>query len=266
VQDDAHIFCAEEQIKNEIQRAIRFMQRVYGIFGFEFSLELSTRPEKYMGEIEVWNKAEKELAEALDGFKADTGIAWKLNPGDGAFYGPKIDIHIRDALGRSYQCATIQLDFQLPIRFGLEYVDAEEKLRRPVIIHRAILGSVERMFAILTEHTAGKWPFWLSPRQAMVIPITEKAFDYANDLAKQFTEAGFFVDADLSDKKFQKKIPLAQTAGYNFMLVVGEQEMNSRTVNVRPRDTDSTKDSFEGQAIKVEDMLEKFKQLANEFK
>lgn len=266
VQDDAHIFCAEDQIKTEIQRAINFMKRVYGIFGFEFSLELSTRPEKYMGEIEVWNKAEKELAEALDGFKAETGIAWKLNPGDGAFYGPKIDIHIRDALGRSYQCATIQLDFQLPIRFNLEYVDAEEKLRRPVIIHRAILGSVERMFAILTEHTAGKWPFWLSPRQAIVIPISEKVFDYANEIAKQFSEAGFFVDADLSDKKFQKKIPLGQTAGYNFMLVVGEQEKTNRTVNVRPRDTDSTKESFEGQAIKVDDMLQKFQQLAKEFK
>jgi threonyl-tRNA synthetase len=161
-QDDAHIFCTTEQIEAEVTGALDFLTHIYGIFGFEFQLALSTRPEKFLGEIETWNQAEKALADCLN----KNGKEWKLNPGDGAFYGPKIDIHVFDALKRKHQCATIQLDFQLPIRFKLAYQsDSNNEFKRPVIIHRAILGSVERMIAILCEHTGGKWPFWLSPRQ-----------------------------------------------------------------------------------------------------
>jgi len=204
-QDDAHIFCTHDMIKSEIKSCLEFMQNVYGIFGFEFTLELSTRPkENFLGEIEIWDKAEKALEESLNDF----GKPWKLNPGDGAFYGPKIDIHIQDALKRSHQCATIQLDFNLPERFSLEYQAGEGEgghMKRPVIIHRAILGSVERMIANLTEHFAGKWPFWLSPRQVIVLPVSEKFNDYAIQVQKQIHENNFYVDVELSDKKLQKK-------------------------------------------------------------
>jgi len=231
-QDDAHIFCAPNQVKDEITNALAFMQTVYGIFGFEFSLELSTRPDKYLGELSQWEEAEKQLGEALNGF----GKAWKLNPGDGAFYGPKIDIHISDALKRRHQCATIQLDFQLPIRFSLQFLDSNDKAERPVIIHRAIYGSIERFTAILIEHLAGKWPLWLSPRQICVIPVSEKLNEYAKTVESEFFEAGFYVDADLTDKSLKKKIRDAQLSQYNFILVVGEKEKEEGSVNVRTRD------------------------------
>jgi len=235
-QDDAHIFCREDQIKQEMQGALDFLGHVYGIFDFKFRMELSTRPEKYLGELETWNRAEGVIAEVLDGFKAKTGQEWKINPGDGAFYGPKIDIHISDALGRSFQCATIQLDFQLPIRFNLEYVDAKDSFSRPVIIHRAIFGSLERFIAILTEHTGGKWPFWISPRQVIVLPVGENFNDYAEEVRKFVHDAGYHSDINDSDQKLQKKIREAELAQYNYILVVGQQEKDARTVNVRTRD------------------------------
>ncbi|XP_007479536.1 threonine--tRNA ligase 2, cytoplasmic [Monodelphis domestica] len=175
-QDDAHIFCRMEQIEEEMKGCLEFLQSVYTVFGFSFQLNLSTRPENFLGEIEIWNQAEEQLQNSLKEF----GKPWKLNPGDGAFYGPKIDIKIKDAIGRYHQCATIQLDFQLPIRFNLTYVskDSDDKTR-PVIIHRAILGSVERMIAILSENYGGKWPFWLSPCQVMVIPVGPTCEEYA---------------------------------------------------------------------------------------
>ena len=259
-QDDAHIFCAKSQIKGEIKSALQFMQHIYGIFGYEFSLELSTRPENFMGEVALWESAEKQLAEVLDEYKADTGKAWKLNPGDGAFYGPKIDIHISDALKRSHQCATIQLDFQLPIRFELEYVNEQDILERPVIIHRAILGSVERTFAILIEHTAGKWPFWISPRQVIICPISDKLADYANEVGKVLHDAGFYVDVDLTDKSLQKKIREAQLAQYNYILVVGEKEAEKRTVNVRTRDN-----VVHGEKS-LDEIVEEFKKITLEYK
>lgn len=216
--------------------ALNFMQYVYGIFGFQFSLELSTRPEeKFLGDIEMWNNAEKQLEEVLNEYSAETGNKWKLNPGDGAFYGPKIDIHIRDAMKRTHQCATIQLDFQLPIRFGLEFLNTQDQAEKPVIIHRAILGSVERMMAILIEHTGGKWPFWLSPRQAIVLPVADSLLGYANEVCQAIHNAGFYVDVDKTDHKLQKKIREAQLQQYNFILVVGEQEKQNRTVNIRTR-------------------------------
>ncbi|KAI7802113.1 putative threonine--tRNA ligase 2 [Triplophysa rosa] len=233
-QDDAHIFCTMDQIESEMKGCLDFLRRVYDVFGFSFQLHLSTRPEKFLGDIAVWNQAEKQLENSLKEF----GEPWKLNPGDGAFYGPKIDIKIKDAIGRYHQCATIQLDFQLPIRFNLVYVgkDGDDKAR-PVIIHRAILGSVERMIAILTENYAGKWPLWVSPRQVMLVPVNPSLEEYAKQVCKRFVEAGFMADADLdSGCLLNKKIRNAQLSQYNFILVVGEKERLTDSVNVRTRD------------------------------
>jgi len=256
-QDDAHIFTAPDLVESEIKGCLEFMQHVYGIFGFTFKLELSTRPEKHLGEPEMWDKAEHALKQALDAF----GHPWSLNPGDGAFYGPKIDIHIQDAIRRSHQCATIQLDFQLPIRFNLEYTgtDATELLR-PVIIHRAILGSVERMIAILTEHTAGKWPFWISPRQCIVLSVSDKYNEYATFVQKSVHDAGYYVDLDISDRKIPKKVREAQLAQYNYILVVGEEEFTAQTVNIRTRDNQQ-----HGQKS-IPDLLVEFAKIIKEFK
>uniref|UniRef100_A0A8C8BSL2 threonine--tRNA ligase n=1 Tax=Otus sunia TaxID=257818 RepID=A0A8C8BSL2_9STRI len=225
-QDDAHIFCAMEQIEEEIKSCLQFLRTVYDVFGFSFKLNLSTRPEKYLGDIEVWNQAEKQLENSLNDF----GEKWELNPGDGAFYGPKIDIQIKDAIGRYHQCATIQLDFQLPVRFNLTFT-------RPVIIHRAILGSVERMIAILTENYGGKWPLWLSPQQVMVVPVGPTCDEYAQKVRQHFHDAGLMADVDVDPGcTLNKKIRNAQLAQYNFILVVGEKEKASGTVNIRTRD------------------------------
>ncbi|CAN1321088.1 Threonine--tRNA ligase, mitochondrial 1 [Linum perenne] len=233
VQDDAHIFCRESQIKDEVRGVLEFIDYCYKVFGFTYELKLSTRPEKYLGKLETWDKAEAALTEALNEF----GKPWQIDEGDGAFYGPKIDISVSDALKRKFQCATLQLDFQLPDRFELEYsAEDEAKLERPVMIHRAILGSVERMFAILLEHYKGKWPFWLSPRQAIVCPVSAKSMDYAKQLRDQIHAAGYYVDADITDRKIQKKIREAQLAQYNYILVVGEEEANTGQVSVRVRD------------------------------
>lgn len=232
-QDDAHIFCTPEMIKDEISNCLEFLSAVYETFGFDFVLKLSTRPEKFLGEIEMWDKAEGQLKESLNKY----GKEWKLNPGDGAFYGPKIDITVTDALRRQHQCATIQLDFQLPIRFDLHYVSESGEKKRPVIIHRAILGSVERMIAILTESYGGKWPFWLSPRQCMVVPVAPPFDDYAKAVKKQLHEAGFEADYDVDPgDTMNKKIRNAQLEQYNFIFVVGEKEKTNNTVNVRTRD------------------------------
>ncbi|PIO25271.1 hypothetical protein AB205_0130530, partial [Aquarana catesbeiana] len=218
-QDDAHIFCTMEQIEEEIKGCLQFLQSVYAVFGFTFQLHLSTRPENYLGEIEMWNHAEKQLENSLNEF----GQPWKLNPGDGAFYGPKIDIKIRDAIGRYHQCATIQLDFQLPIRFNLTYVSNEgDDKKRPVIIHRAILGSVERMIAILCENYGGKWPFWLSPQQVMVVPVGPSCEDYAQQVIIAEGNSSKCL-APLTNKTF-------------VVLVVGEKERSNKAVNVRTRD------------------------------
>ncbi|NXN60748.1 SYTC protein, partial [Rynchops niger] len=233
-QDDAHIFCAMEQIEEEIKSCLQFLRTVYDVFGFSFKLNLSTRPEKYLGDIEVWNQAEKQLENSLNDF----GEKWELNPGDGAFYGPKIDIQIKDAIGRYHQCATIQLDFQLPVRFNLTFVshDGNDKTR-PVIIHRAILGSVERMIAILTENYGGKWPLWLSPQQVMVVPVGPTCDEYAQKVRQHFHDAGLMADVDVDPGcTLNKKIRNAQLAQYNFILVVGEKEKASETVNIRTRD------------------------------
>ncbi|KAK2837904.1 hypothetical protein Q5P01_015116 [Channa striata] len=233
-QDDAHIFCSMDQIEEEIKGCLDFLRTVYDVFGFTFKLNLSTRPEKFLGDVDVWDQAEKQLENSLNDF----GEKWVLNPGDGAFYGPKIDIQIKDAIGRYHQCATIQLDFQLPIRFNLNFVghDGDDQ-KRPVIIHRAILGSVERMIAILTENYGGKWPLWLSPRQVMVVPVGPTCEEYAQQVKQEFHSSGIMTDVDLDPGcTLNKKIRNAQLAQYNFILVVGEKEKTSNTVNVRTRD------------------------------
>ncbi|XP_050005150.1 threonine--tRNA ligase 2, cytoplasmic [Alexandromys fortis] len=254
-QDDAHIFCMVEQIEEEIKGCLHFLQYVYSTFGFSFQLNLSTRPEHFLGEVEMWDEAERQLQNSLMEF----GKPWKMNPGDGAFYGPKIDIKIKDAIGRYHQCATIQLDFQLPIRFNLTYVskDGDEK-NRPVIIHRAILGSVERMIAILSENYGGKWPLWLSPRQVMVIPVGPTCEDYALQVSKECFEEGFMADVDLDEScTLNKKIRNAQLAQYNFILVVGEKEKINNAVNVRTRDN-----KIHGE-ISIASVIEKLKNLKN---
>lgn len=239
-QDDAHIFCRPDQIKTEILAALDFMRFVYTVLGMTYQLELSTRPEKALGDIEVWNGAEAQLTEALNEFVGESN--WKINPGDGAFYGPKIDIKVYDAMERFHQCATVQLDFQLPIRFGLEYkTDAagEDSFARPVMIHRAMLGSVERMTAILAEHWGGKWPLWLSPRQVCIVPVDLKFSAYGAEVQEALHQAGYFVDLDDSKHKLNKKIREAQLAQYNFILVIGEKEKESKSVMVRRREGDA---------------------------
>ncbi|CAH0048005.1 unnamed protein product [Clonostachys solani] len=276
-QDDAHIFCTVDQIRDEIEGAFDFLYAVYGLFGFQFKLKLSTRPEKFIGDIAVWDMAEDKLRQALDSFVEKIDSKWEENPGDGAFYGPKIDITVYDALKRDFQCGTIQLDFNLPKRFKLRYVASkDEKLAeksaedddlptgygRPVMIHRAVLGSFERMIGILTEHFAGKWPFWLSPRQVLVVPVMPAANDYAQDVQKKFQEKGLFAEADLSANTFQKKIRTGQLEQYNFIFVVGAEEAESKTVNIRNRDDQSTQSK--GELIPVDTALEHLLKLKEE--
>lgn len=260
-QDDGHIYCREDQIEREIVNTLDFMKTVYTIFGMTYKLELSTRPDKALGEIEIWNKAEAALARAMDEFAGKGG--WRVNPGDGAFYGPKIDIKVMDAMDRVHQCATIQLDFQLPIRFGLQYQTGSkvkgEEFARPVMIHRAMLGSVERMFAVLCEHYGGKWPLWLSPRQVMVIPVHAEWNEYCEEVRQTLHDEGFYVDVDFSKSTFQKKVRNAQIAQYNFQLVVGEAEVKNGTVNIRTREN-----KVEGEK-KVQDFVNLLKDMRDNY-
>lgn len=327
-QDDAHIFCMPEQVKEEVTSCLLFMKHVYGIFGFEYELDLSTRPEHYLGEIEQWDIAEGMLEEALISFtgkKCGEKGGWDINPGDGAFYGPKIDIKVFDALHRRHQCATLQLDFQIPMRFDLQYqgknapattapdkskkevqaskvtgkgakaaraekADApgpgsasngdccgtgdvesarkdaaaapsvKEGFERPVMIHRAIFGSFERFFAILVEHFGGFWPFWLSPRQAIVVPVSEKFLDYAKQVQSKLREGFFHVDVDTSDRTLGKKLAEARNMYYNAILVVGEQEVTDGTVNLRVRGIEET------EVLTPEQTAEKFERWRSEHK
>jgi threonyl-tRNA synthetase len=233
-QDDGHIFCSMKDISKEIGSTLELIDKVYATLGFaDYEIVLSTRPETdYMGELSEWEAAEKALTDSLE----NNGKKWSLNLGDGAFYGPKIDFHISDALGRKHQTATIQLDFQLPARFNLKFQDADDSIQKPVLIHRAILGSVERMLAIILEHYSGRLPFWLSPRQVVVIPVSEKFGSYATRVLDKLKQTDFYVDIDLSDKAFGKKIREAQLLQYNFILIVGEREQDSGTVSVRTRE------------------------------
>ncbi len=231
-QDDAHVFCTPEQIEDEVLTVVRMIQRLYTVFGFaEILIELSTRPEKRLGSDEMWDQAEGSLRGALE----KEGIDYQVNPGDGAFYGPKIDFQVRDAIGRSWQLGTVQLDYQLPERFGLRYVGADGAEHQPVMIHRAMLGSVERFLGILIEHTAGKFPLWLAPVQAVVLPISEKFEDYARTVEQKLGAAGMRVELDARNEKLGYRIREAQVNQVPYMVVIGGREAEDGTVTVRRR-------------------------------
>ncbi len=229
-QDDAHIFCTPDQIEQQISEVIDFIFNMYTTFGFkDFHIELSTRPEDFIGDVAVWNISEKALENVLKAKKID----YKLNPGDGAFYGPKIDFHILDCLKRSWQCGTVQLDFSMPQRFGLEYTDADGEKKQPVMIHRALLGSMERFIGILLEHYGGFLPLWLSPVQVMVMPISEKFSRYADSVVQALQSAGIRVEQDCRNEKIGYKIRQAEINKIPYMIIVGEKEEQSRTVSMR---------------------------------
>ncbi len=229
-QDDAHVYCTEEQIADEVADICEAIDELYARFGFEdVRVELSTRPEKSMGSEEQWTKAEAALTEALDRQDRE----YELNPGDGAFYGPKIDFHVTDALGRSWQCGTCQLDFQMPERFDLSYVGADDAAHRPVMIHRALLGSMERFAGILIEHYAGRFPVWLAPVQAIVLPVSDRHNEYAGRVLAELREAGVRVEADDRSESVGKKIRDAELGRYPYMLVVGDREQEAGAVAVR---------------------------------
>jgi threonyl-tRNA synthetase len=229
-QDDAHVYCTEEQIADEVADICAAIDELYARFGFEdVRVELSTKPEKSMGSEEQWAKAEAALTEALD----RQGREYELNPGDGAFYGPKIDFHVTDALGRSWQCGTCQLDFQMPERFDLSYVGADDAAHRPVMIHRALLGSMERFAGILIEHYAGRFPVWLAPVQAIVLPVSDRHNAYAGRVLTELREAGVRVEVDDRSESVGKKIRDAELGRYPYMLVVGDREQEAGGVAVR---------------------------------
>ena len=236
-QDDAHCFLTQEQIGEEVERLIRLVQRVYGDFGLPFSAKLSTRPDDFLGEISTWDHAESQLKAALDSAR----MAYTINEKDGAFYGPKIDFDVTDAIGRNWQCATIQLDYAQPENFDLKYIGADNAEHRPVVIHRAIFGSFERFIAILIEHYAGAFPVWLAPVQAVIIPIADRHFDYCRKVRDRLAAAGLRVEIDSSVERMNAKIRNAQMQKIPYMLVVGDREQEQGAVAVRLRSGEDLK-------------------------
>ena len=231
-QDDAHIFMLPEQIKSEILGVIKLIDEVYDTLGFKYNVELSTRPEDSMGSDEEWNMAERSLKEALD----EGGLDYKINEGDGAFYGPKIDFHIEDSLGRSWQCGTIQLDFQLSQRFELEYIGSDGGKHRPIVIHRVIFGSIERFIGILIEHFAGKFPVWISPIQVKVLPISDSFMEYGHEVIDKLRKYGIRCEIDNRSEKIGYKIREARNERVPYMIIVGEKEKNHGNISLRSRD------------------------------
>lgn len=229
VQDDAHIFIGEDQIEAEVSEVLEIMEKIYQPFDMKRSIYLSTKPDDAMGEVKIWQKAEQALRNALD----RKGIKYGVKEKDGAFYGPKIDIHVDDALGRTWQTGTIQLDFFMPERFDLEYIDKDGKKKRPVIVHRALMGSLERFVGIITEHYGGAFPVWLSPVQAIVLPISDKHLDYAKKVASKLRQENIRVEVDERTESIGKKIRDAQMQKIPYMLVVGEKEEGVNEVAVR---------------------------------
>ena len=230
-QDDAHIFMTREQMKDEIKNVVRLFDEVYSTFGLNYEIELSTMPEDHIGTEAEWEENQNILKDAI----TDMGKSYVINEGDGAFYGPKLDFHIEDCLGRTWQCGTIQLDSQLPERFQLEYTGADGEKHRPIMIHRVVFGSIERFIGVITEHFAGAFPVWLSPVQARVMPITDRTSDYAKQLAERLDQEGVRVDTDLRNEKIGYKIREAQMQKLPYMLVVGDKEAEAGTVSVRTR-------------------------------
>lgn len=230
-QDDAHIFCLPSQLKDEIKNVIDLAHYIMNTFGFEYSLEISTRPEKFIGKIEDWDHATQALKDALD----EMNLKYEINKGDGAFYGPKIDLKVKDALKRTWQCSTIQIDFNLPERFNLYYIDKNNEKRRPVMVHRAIVGSLERFIGILIEHLNGKFPFWLSPVQIKLITIADRHIDYANRLYDILFKKGYRIEKDYRNEKINYKIREAQNLRIPFMMIIGDEEVNNNTITLRER-------------------------------
>ena len=230
-QDDAHIFMMPEQIPDEIKGVVRLIDEVYSHFGFKYHVELSTRPENSIGSDKDWEMATNGLKNALD----DLGFSYVINEGDGAFYGPKIDFHLEDSIGRTWQCGTIQLDFQLPQRFEAEYIGEDGKKHRPIMIHRVVFGSIERFIGILIEHFAGKFPLWLSPVQVKILPISDKYIDYAEEIQRELEKEGMRCEMDKRAEKIGYKIRTAQMERVPYMLIVGEREMQDKKISVRGR-------------------------------
>jgi threonyl-tRNA synthetase len=237
-QDDAHIFLRQDQLHEEILNIIQFVHDVMGIFNFEYEMEISTRPEKYIGTLEDWNKAEQVLKDVLD----SQGLPYDINEGDGAFYGPKIDVKLKDAIGRKWQCATIQCDFALPERFDLNYVDSDGKRKRPVMLHRVILGALERFIGILIEHYGGRFPVWLSPTQVIIMNITDEQAPYVKALQEEMINEGLRVDIDTRNEKLSLKIRDGAVRKVPYLIIAGKKEMASETVSVRIRDGGELKD------------------------
>ena len=237
-QDDAHIFMREDQIEEEVIRLIRFIERFYAVFNLEFTIELSTRPEeKYIGSIDIWNKSEEALANACK--KANK--EFKINPGDGAFYGPKLDFHIKDSIGREWQCGTIQLDMNLPERFDLTYVDKDGSKKRPVMLHRVIFGSIERFIGVLIEHYAGAFPLWLAPVQVNVIPVNnEYHLEYANEVKQELIDLGYRVNLDDSEEKLSYRMRNSQTRKIPLTLIIGDKERDNKTISYRKHGNQET--------------------------
>jgi threonyl-tRNA synthetase len=231
VQDDAHIFCRADQIEAEILNVLKMVKILYGVFGFEYQVELSTRPLKRMGAESVWDQAEGALSKALEA----AGQAYKVNPGDGAFYGPKIDFHLKDSIGRTHQCGTVQLDFQMPERFGLEFTGSDNTAHKPVMIHRAIAGSLERFLGIYIEHVAGLFPMWLAPKQAAILTVSDDAKDYGQKLYQQMKSMGFRVLLDDSSDKLAGKIKHLQPLKLPYMIIIGSREAAADQVSLRLR-------------------------------
>jgi threonyl-tRNA synthetase len=231
-QDDAHIFMRPDQIEKEILGVLRLVKRIYSTFGLGFHLELSTRPEKSIGTDQQWELTTEGLKAALDTYGQD----YKINEGDGAFYGPKIDAHIKDALGRTWQCGTIQLDMSLPERFDLSYIDSNNEKQRPIMIHRVIYGSIERFFGILIEHFAGKFPLWMAPVQTILLPINDDLVSHANDVRIKLDKAGLRTEVDSRTESLNKKVRDAQLSNIPLILTIGNKEKKSKTLSVRTLD------------------------------
>ena len=248
-QDDAHILLAKDQIKDEVIRIAQLFDEVYTLFGLPYTIELSTMPEDHIGSVEDWDIATAALADAI----TSIGKTYEINPGDGAFYGPKLDFHIEDSLGRTWQCGTIQLDYQLPGRFDLEYVGADGEKHCPVMIHRVVFGSIERFIGVITEHFAGAFPTWLSPVQVKILPITDRTMDYAKDVAAKLEAVGIRTEVDTRNEKLGFKIREAQMEKVPYKLVVGDKEAENGTVAVRTRDADKG-------AMPLEDFLTKLQE------
>lgn len=251
-QDDSHNYITEDQIGSEIKEIIKIADYIYGVFGLDYQLTLSTRPQDFMGEIETWNKAESDLRAVLDELCGKGN--YRVNEGDGAFYGPKIDIKMKDCLGREWQMGTVQLDFQLPMRFGITYVDAEGEKKTPIMIHRAILGSFERFIGIITEHFAGAFPLWLSPVQVVVAPLTDRNAEYAKSVYEKLQAAGLRVELDDRNEKIGYKIRESQLMKNPYFLILGDEEQNNQTISYRARK------NVQENGVKLDDFIAKIKQ------